>query len=133
MWLFTNRGFYSVVADSTTPDTLLVRARLRGDLERLGTLLPEKPVVTESRDRDYRWRMKVPFALWPAVMGQLATEITYPNFKNEVKKRQGRGRADLYGAVWAEMFTAQENEAATEYEAALAARKLRAQRDMEDA
>ena len=133
MWLFTNRGFYSVVADTENPDMLLVRARLRGDLERLGTLLPERPVVTESRDRDYRWRMRVPFALWPAVMGQLAAEITYPNFKSEVKKRQGRGRADLYGAVWGEMFTAQESEAAAEFEAAVAARKLRQERDMEDA
>ncbi|MCP9491271.1 MAG: hypothetical protein MSC31_15550 [Solirubrobacteraceae bacterium MAG38_C4-C5] len=33
MWLLTPRGFYSVVANHDDPETVLVRARVREDLE----------------------------------------------------------------------------------------------------
>ena len=35
MWLFTKSGFFSAVRHSAKPDTIHVRSRFAGDLERL--------------------------------------------------------------------------------------------------
>jgi len=40
MWVLSTRGFLSVVADDADPSRVLFRARVRGDLDRLGELLP---------------------------------------------------------------------------------------------
>lgn len=34
----------------------------------------------------------------------MAAEIDYPNFKSEVARRQGHGRAGVYGEVWATLL-----------------------------
>jgi hypothetical protein len=36
MWLFCEKGFVSIVVDRDDPDRLLVRARVKGDIERAG-------------------------------------------------------------------------------------------------
>jgi hypothetical protein len=35
MWIFCESGFYSIVQHEDDPNTLIVRARIKGDLERL--------------------------------------------------------------------------------------------------
>jgi hypothetical protein len=103
MWLLTPRGFYSVVANTDDPETVLVRARAREDLEALHDLIDGLDII-ETRDRDYRWRALVTRRAWSTALALLAAEIDYPNFKDEVARRQGRKRADVYHAVWATLL-----------------------------
>lgn len=106
MWLLTPRGFYSVVANRDDPETVLVRARAREDLEGLSDLIGSLEIL-ETPDRDYRWRAIVSRRAWSGALVLLAAEIDYPNFKAEVERRQGRERADVYHAVWARLLRLQ--------------------------
>ena len=99
MWLLTTRGFYSVVADRSDPDRLLVRARTREDLEALEPFV-ENLRIHETRAADYRWRTFVSSPDWARAVVALVEEIDYPNFKAEVERRQGRDRAEVYHGVW---------------------------------
>jgi hypothetical protein len=108
MWLITTRGFYSVVADHYEDGNVLVRARVREDLEALGDLIPGLE-VEETPERDYRFRASVPREVWTATAGALAEEIDYPNFKNAVAERQGPERAGTYGRVWWTLLDLQED------------------------
>lgn len=106
MWLVTTRGFYSIVEDFHDRDRLLVRARVREDLEALADLVPGLE-VEETPDRDYRFRASVTREVWASAAAQLAREIDYPNFKNAVAERQGVDRAHVYGDVWATLLELQ--------------------------
>lgn len=101
MWLLTPRGFYSVVANRDDPETVLVRARVREDLESLADVVEDGVAILETRERDYRFRVVLRREEWSRVLALLAGEIDYPNFKAEVGRRQGHGRAEIYGEVWA--------------------------------
>lgn len=91
------------VANTDDPETVLVRARVREDLEGLHDLIDGLEVI-ETRERDYRWRAVVSRTAWSAALVRLAAEIDYPNFKDEVARRQGRKRADVYHGVWATLL-----------------------------
>lgn len=108
MWMMTPRGFYSAVqkrADHGTP-YLTVRARSKKDLENLADLLPAdaKP-YREERWTDYPWRVRVTVGDWTKVCAILATEIDYDNFKDAVKDRQGKARANVYSRVWSALLS----------------------------
>lgn len=108
MWLVTARGFYSVVEDLDGRERLLVRARVRRDLEALADLIPGL-AVEETPERDYRFRASVTREAWAAAAVELAREIDYPNFKNEVARRQGGERAHLYAEVWVSLLRLQQS------------------------
>jgi hypothetical protein len=99
MWLLTTRGFYSAVATKDDPDTIVVRARVRADLEALRGLVGD-PEILEGVGTDYRYRVRVSRARWEAAVTELAREIDYTNFKNAVSDRQGASRAHTYSEVW---------------------------------
>jgi hypothetical protein len=101
MWLFTDIGFFSVVAHRDRPDTLLVRARTRGDLEALRDRHLPDLELHENLGSDYRWRAFVIRSDWEHMAAALAAGIDYPNFKDAVAERQGNDRADIYHDVWA--------------------------------
>ena len=107
MWLVTTRGFYSVVENHDDPDGLLVRARVRGDLESLADLIRGLE-VEETPDRDYRFRASVARDAWGIAAGELGREIDYPNFKDAVAERQGSSRAHVYSGVWGILLELQE-------------------------
>src|SRR5262245_15815968 len=106
MWLFTTRGFYSVVEDRDDPDRLLVRARVREDLEALREQIPELD-PQETSDADCRWRAWVTRDQWVEAAARLAGEIDYPNFKSAVGARQGSERERTYSRIWAELLELQ--------------------------
>ena len=106
MWLVTTRGFYSIVEDFRDREGLLVRARVREDLEALADLVPGLE-VEETPERDYGFRASVTREVWASAVAQLAREIDYPNFKNAVAERQGVDRAHVYGDVWATLLELQ--------------------------
>lgn len=94
MWVFTNRGYISVVQHREKPDLLLARARREGDLQAIFGYDIE---VLETEKADYLFRTVV-------TRGQLATaltdeiyEIDYNNFKNSVENDLRRA---TYLRVW---------------------------------
>ena len=101
MWLFTPRGFYSVVAHRKDADKLLVRARVRADLEALREQIPHLRIFSD-RHADYRWRAVVTRGEWAMALALLVDDLDYDNFKSAVGERQGHERARLYGHVWGE-------------------------------
>jgi hypothetical protein len=111
MWLFTTLGFYSVVAHRDHPDTVLIRARAREDLDALRTHhLPDLEII-ENAGSDYRWRAYVERLEWEHAAAQMAADIDYPNFKDAVADRQGYERAKRYMEIWQVMHGLQDGSA----------------------
>ncbi|MBP7867281.1 MAG: hypothetical protein KA419_15190 [Acidobacteria bacterium] len=77
MWIFTNRGFLSIVDDRHQKGNLLVRARRREHLE---TLFPGRGIA-ETPERDYRFRTSVPRAEVAETLRREVESVDYPNFK----------------------------------------------------
>lgn len=80
MWIFTPTAMVSIVAHRTKPGCLLVRARLRGDLERLfpGCTVQRTPGA------DYRFRACLPRATVAGVIASAFASMTYDNVKNAI-------------------------------------------------
>jgi hypothetical protein len=102
MWVFTPDGFYSVVQkpQDRKNNTLTIRTRNRGDMDALvaGHFPDAKPY--KVKHSDYEWRIRVPKADWAQAVQRMAMDIEYSNFKDEVTKRQGWDRHDVYLRVW---------------------------------
>lgn len=109
MWLFTTSGFYSIVKHRTDPDTFMIRARVKGDLENLRSLTQmEQPVIT-TPDADYPFRLIVSGAQKAQVIEALGEAVDYPNFKSAVGKLQGqRAKLTAYHDVWHTMTGTEE-------------------------
>jgi hypothetical protein len=59
MWLATQRGFFSIVKDRTNSDMVMVRARVRGDLENLQCVTGVVSPILITPSADYRFRLVV--------------------------------------------------------------------------
>ena len=111
MWLFTNFGYFSVVQKPGATD-LTVRTRVKSDLEALrAQYLPELGPTLGKAGSDYPWRATVPPQALAAAMVKIVMDVNYPNFKNEVAARQGKGRATRYHKVWDALYGMQEEPA----------------------
>jgi hypothetical protein len=91
MWVFTRYGFYSVACatgpDGTIdPDNLMVRARAEEHLRALQRRFPaiDNAEIIVSSNQDYRYRIILPKRVWAGILGDLAMEQEWSNFKNEV-------------------------------------------------
>lgn len=105
MWIFLNNAMLSIVAPApdsvaATNDKLLVRGRLKGDIERI---FP-KAMVTETPGRDYRFRALLPRKDVAAAMVGEVERITYGNFKDSVGEKD---RHDAYFGAWKAMHALQ--------------------------
>ncbi len=114
MWLFCKEGYFSAVAHNEKTDTILLRSRFQGDLERLfkrhsalfgGLPLPK---VQHTPNADYAFRAELPKALWSAIAAEVANDIDYGNFKNRVHEGKGSPRDAAYMGCWFELRNAQE-------------------------
>jgi hypothetical protein len=103
MWIFTNRGFISMVEDREKVTHLLIRARLQGHIE---SLFPGAD-VSLTQNADYRYRASIPKADAAQVMAALVTAIDYDNFKNTVE--EPRYHRACFG-VWNLMYEIQKSE-----------------------
>ena len=104
MWIMLNDSFVSIVRKRGEKD-LTVRARIKGDLERL---FPEcKGNVTEDGGTDYKYRTTVTAERAADVIADRVRDIKYDNFKNTVKDL---ARHDAYLNVWSAMFTYQQRQ-----------------------
>lgn len=103
MWVVSTRGFYSVVQHLDHPDTVLIRARSRADLDRLVALADAmvQPIgeIEATPHADYPYRLTAYRHVWQVLLVALADEIDYPNFKTAVAV-VNRDRADTYHGVW---------------------------------
>jgi len=69
--------------------------------------------ILELPNRDYRYRLIIPKASWTAIIGELAQEQEWSNFKDEAAKYQGtsgRGYVRALHDVWAVMYRLQQEE-----------------------
>ena len=110
MWIFCKHGYFSAVAHNAKPDTILLRARFKGDLERLRDRFPDfvgsETAVKATPDADYAYRMELPKSAWAEIVAAVANDIDYPNFKSRV--HDGTVRDDAYMGCWAALRRAQE-------------------------
>ncbi len=109
MWIFLNDAMLSIVAPpqdtvAAAQNKLLVRGRLKGDIERV---FP-KAAVTETPQRDYRFRALIDRTAVREALAAEVDRITYGNFKDSV---QDDGRHDAYFGAWRSMHSLQQERA----------------------
>jgi hypothetical protein len=102
MWVFLNDCFFSVIQHNKDPDLVLIRGRIKGDLDKLKkNHLPNLGEIVETptgADYPYRalaWKVEYAEAVKKAALG-----INYTNFKSSVKDHP---RHMLYMDVWSTM------------------------------
>lgn len=112
MWIYTNFGFFSIIHFNTERPFLTVRARSRKDLVNFAkrALLNPSSIIHTPRS-DYHFRMIVDRDTVQRVLINAIAELSYPNFKSEVLKKQGRSREAIYHDVWAATFQLNQSEA----------------------
>lgn len=104
MWIFMSDAMLSIVTDPKYPDNLTVRARARGDIERV---FP-KARVHHTPMRDYAYRAFVPRRIVAAALSKRIHDIDTPNFKDSVKEND---RHDAYASCWSAMLRFQSGRA----------------------
>lgn len=99
-WIFFNDAFLSIVKASPTRDgdDLLVRARVRGDIERV---FPTARVL-ETPERDYRFRFFTSREQVADAIRDRILSTDYLNFKSSVPLDEN-DRHDAYFRVWCDM------------------------------
>jgi hypothetical protein len=131
VWLFTTVGFFSATRidfqspgyqdvprpeDWETTPYLMVRARVRKDLEKMAALYLKthgKAVeILALPAHDYQYRCLIPRRDFAKLMRILTEGIDYSNFKDAVKEAAsshtyGRAVSDLYLRVWSTMYDAE--------------------------
>jgi hypothetical protein len=102
MWVFLNNSFLSIVADKNGTFDLIVRARVKGDIERVFPGVK----VTRTPNRDYLFRAFVDRETVANAISEAVLDISYDNFKDSVKETR---RKQHYSRVWWEMSNIQSN------------------------
>jgi hypothetical protein len=120
MWLFTKQGFLSVVQDREDATQVLVRGRVREDLERFLHVAYEGrhntsiedgksifPQIMETPEGDYRFRVTVPRQIMEDYLTDTLEDLDYFNFKSEVHGEPARDKA--YMRCWSAMNDLQQD------------------------
>ena len=101
MWIILNDAFFSIVQKDCARGEVLVRARRKGDIEKV---FPGAKVA-RGEFNDYLYRAKVAKDEVKRALALEVDRVTYPNFKDSVKD-QTLHRA--YARVWADMLAVEE-------------------------
>lgn len=101
MWLFSQKGFFSIVEHKDNSDLLLVRSRIKGDIERCWPTA----AVRENEGSDYRFRASIPRTEVINKVAKIVKEINYPDFKASLVDTK---RIRWYSRVWEIMATMQD-------------------------
>ncbi|BCP56280.1 hypothetical protein K32_48970 [Kaistia sp. 32K] len=101
MWLCLNNAFLSIVEPSAGSDKLRVRARRKGDIERVFA----NAKVERTTGRDYLYRAELPRDQVARVVSQHVAGIDYNNFKDSVADKKLH---DAYARFWSIMSNLQE-------------------------
>lgn len=114
MWLTTQHGFYSIVADQASRNKMLVRSRERADLENFGRLVGwsvemAQQRIIETRGRDYQWRILASREEVALFQQQALENTTYHNFKGQIAATPGQQhKQEALHQVWEAMAQLQE-------------------------
>ena len=96
MWLMLSDCFLSVVRKDCKPDELLVRARRKGDIEKV---FPSAE-VTRNTGTDYLYRAVIPRDTVKQAVAAMIDHIDYPSFKDTVEDSSLHA---AYVSVWCTM------------------------------
>ena len=98
MWVFFNNSFLSIVSDRNNKSKLLIRARIKGDIERVfGNI-----AVAQSNNSDYKYRAFLERDTVAEKLKELSLSIDYDNFKNSIHYQENE-RHNSYLDVWSVM------------------------------
>ncbi|MGE3550054.1 MAG: hypothetical protein AB7I29_09190 [Geobacter sp.] len=100
MWVFTNKGFVSIVQHYQDPDTLLVRARKRQHLE---ALFPGYEVQETLTGKDYWYRVFTRRGDVARIIADQVQGIDYGNYKGSIPPSE-QAYHDACSAVWGVMY-----------------------------
>ncbi len=98
MWIFLNNSFLSIVENRNNKNELLVRSRVKGDIE---NVFPNSEVF-ELENSDYKYRSYIKKNDVSNILKNLVENINYDNFKNSISSDQSE-RHNSYLNVWAEL------------------------------
>ena len=98
MWVFLNNSFLSIVENRNNKDELLVRSRIKGDIEKV---FPDSDVF-EMENSDYKYRSYIKKTNVSNKLKNIVEGITYDNFKNSIPSDQSK-RHNSYLNVWTEL------------------------------
>lgn len=102
MWIFFPNAMLSIVAHRDKPDTLMVRARFAGDIERV---FP-RAQVCRTPSADYLYRAEVSRIEATARIGEALASMTYTNVKGAIAVGDGWRYSAMHD-VWDVMHRAQ--------------------------
>lgn len=98
MWLMTKSGMYSIVFKE---EVYQVRSRVRKDLQNLIEGVNFTGEITETGNSDYPFRIYVDMEGLLLVLGFLATEVNYDNFKDMIAETPDqRHKLKFYEEIW---------------------------------
>ena len=95
MWIILNKTFMSIVENRHNKNELLVRSRVKGDIEKI---FPDAEVI-ENNDADYLFRAFLPRGQVSEAIKKEVDMIDYGNFKDSVPKSDIK-RLNSYMNVW---------------------------------
>lgn len=98
MWVFLNNSFLSIVENRNNKEELLVRSRVRGDIDKI---FPDSNIF-EMENSDYKYRSYIKKIEVSEKIREIVTNINYDNFKNSISKYEDQ-RHSSYLNVWNEM------------------------------
>lgn len=112
MWVcMPTGGFISVVQKEgdAGAGAVTIRARVKADLIELRQhFLPGLGAILAGGGTDYGFRASAQVDDFAAAMAAMARATNYPNFKDEVVRVKGPGRARVYHTVWSVLLKLQQ-------------------------
>ena len=102
MWIFTKRGFLSIVQHNSMPDHFQVKSRVADPLEQLW---PDHEVEVIDW-ADYRFRITIPKDEVLTVLKEEVEDVLYTSFKNECEVDEGYHY--VLTRVWSIMYNYQQ-------------------------
>jgi hypothetical protein len=109
MWIFTTKGFFSIVETKEDPDQVLIRARIKKDIQNMKDLFDalglKSTKILVGSGSDYKYRFTADRMDWIAAMTRLMLDLRYNNFKDAVYESDSHEmrerRRDAYFDIWA--------------------------------
>ncbi len=98
MWIFLNNSFLSIVENRNNKEELLVRSRIKGDIDKIFS----DSNVFELENSDYKYRSYIKKSEVSEKIKDIIQNINYDNFKNSISKNEDK-RHSSYINVWNEM------------------------------
>jgi|GEM_PF-1605902 len=100
MWIASKNGFFSIVQHRDDPEQVLVRSRVKKDLEEV---FPEDRIL-HTPGGDYHWRVFASKKEVGELLLQLMAELDYPNFKGRIANTPNqKDKLKAYHHIWSIM------------------------------